>query len=54
MLVDRVENNPEREKIFETNAFQRDFAELMRRSQALYDNLKLYNEQLIEAEKAAE
>ncbi|QVL56821.1 MAG: MCE family protein [Simkaniaceae bacterium] len=54
MLVDRAENNPEREKIFETNLFQRDFAELMRRSQALYDNLKLYNEQLMQAEQVVQ
>lgn len=54
MLVDRAENNPESEKIFESKLFQRDFAELMLRAQALYDNLKLYNEQLMEAEKVAQ
>ncbi|MCB1106699.1 MAG: MCE family protein [Chlamydiia bacterium] len=46
MLVDRAENNSQSQQIFDTNLFQKDFAELMRRSQALYDNLKLYNEQL--------
>lgn len=54
MLVEKAENNPERGKIFETNLFQRDFAELMRRAQSLYDNLKLYNEQLMEAERVAQ
>ncbi|MCB1110222.1 MAG: MCE family protein [Chlamydiia bacterium] len=54
MLVERAENSPRSHQIFETNAFQRDFAELMRRSQALSDNLKLYNEQLQSAEKVAE
>lgn len=54
MLVEKAENNPQRGKIFETNLFQRDFAELMRRAQSLYDNLKLYNEQLMEAEKVAQ
>ncbi|MGE0197499.1 MAG: MlaD family protein [Simkaniaceae bacterium] len=54
MLVDRAENSPESEKIFESKLFQRDFAELMRRAQALYDNLKLYNEQLQEAERVAQ
>ncbi|MDN3508540.1 MAG: MlaD family protein [Candidatus Neptunochlamydia sp.] len=54
MLVDRAENSPEREKIFEKNLFRKDFAELLRRSQALYDNLKLYNEQLMEAEQVAQ
>lgn len=54
MLVDRAENSTDRGKIFDTNLFQKDFAELLRRSEALYDNLKLYNEQLIQAEKAAQ
>ena len=54
MLVERAENSPERSKIFETNLFQKDFAELMIRAQSLYDNLRLYNEQLMSAEKAAE
>jgi len=54
MLVDRAEHSPESGKIFESNLFQRDFVELMRRTQALYDNLKLYNEQLMEAEKIAQ
>jgi len=54
MLVDRAENSPESEKIFESKLFQRDFTELMRRAQALYDNLKLYNEQLQEAERVAQ
>ena len=50
MLIDRVENSPDAQKIFDTNLFQKDFADLMRRSGALYDNLKLYNEQLQNAE----
>ncbi|MEM8727334.1 MAG: MlaD family protein [Chlamydiota bacterium] len=51
MLIERAENSPERKKIFETNLFQKDFAELLRCSQALYDNLKLYNQQLMRAEQ---
>jgi len=54
MLVNRAENSAESEKIFESRLFQRDFSELMRSAQALYDNLKLYNEQLMNAEKIAE
>ncbi|MCB1080653.1 MAG: MCE family protein [Chlamydiia bacterium] len=54
MLVDRAENSPESEKIFESKRFQKDFAELMRRAQALYDNLKLYNEQLLEVDRVAQ
>ncbi|MBF5060204.1 MlaD family protein [Candidatus Neptunochlamydia vexilliferae] len=49
MLVEKAENNPE---MLDSKAFQKDFAELMLRSQALYDNLKLYNEQLMNAEMA--
>ncbi|WP_316357457.1 MlaD family protein [Candidatus Neptunichlamydia sp. REUL1] len=51
MLVERAENSPDSQQIFDTKAFQRDFAELMRQSQALYDNLRLYNEQLQSAEE---
>ncbi|MCB1085203.1 MAG: MCE family protein [Chlamydiia bacterium] len=51
MLIDRAENSPEAQRIFDSNLFKKDFAELMRRSQALYDNLKLYNEQLNSAEQ---
>ncbi|NGX51100.1 MAG: hypothetical protein K1060chlam2_00957 [Chlamydiae bacterium] len=54
MLVERAEQSPESERIFESKLFQRDFSELMRRAQALYDNLKLYNEQLMEAERVAQ
>ena len=54
MLIDRAEQNPERDKIFDSNLFKRDFAELMRQTQALYDNLRLYNEQLMEAQKTAQ
>lgn len=52
MLVERAESGPETHRILDSNAFQRNFAELMRRSQALYDNLKLYNEQLQSAQMA--
>ena len=51
MLVEKAEQNPDREKIFDNKTFQKDFAELMRRSQTLYENLRLYNEQLIQAQK---
>jgi len=49
MLIDRAENSSEKRRILESNAFQRDFADLMRQAEALTNNLKLYNEQLIEA-----
>ena len=53
-LLFKVGDSLNSEKIFESKLFQRDFAELMRRAQALYDNLKLYNEQLQEAERVAQ
>lgn len=54
MLVDRAENSPDHAQIFENKLFQKDFTELMQRAEALYDNLKLYNEQLMEAERIAQ
>ena len=51
MLVEKADQDPDRDRIFDNKTFQRDFAELMRRSQTLYENLRLYNEQLIEAQK---
>ncbi|CCB88957.1 MlaD family protein [Simkania negevensis] len=47
MLVDRAEESAEREMIFDSNLFKRDFADLMHSAQTLYDNLRLYNEQLM-------
>lgn len=54
MLVDRAEDSPEREKIFDSNLFKRDFAGLLHSTQALYENVRLYNEQLMNAEEVAE
>ena len=48
MLVDRAEDSPERDQIFDSNLFKRDFADLLYSAQALYDNLRLYNQQLLE------
>lgn len=54
MLVEKAEQSPDRGKIFDNKMFQRDFAELMRNAQTLYENLRLYNEQLMEAQKMAQ
>ncbi len=51
MLVDRAETSPEREEILNSKLFKQDFVELMRRASELSDNLQLYNEQLMQAEK---
>ena len=54
MLINRAENSPNSEKILETKAFNKDFAELMRQAEGLYDNLRLYNEQLQSAQELAQ
>jgi len=54
MLVSRAEHSFDRDKIFDTNLFKRDFSDLMRLSEELYDNLRLYNEQLQDAQKIAQ
>lgn len=49
MLISRAENAPEREEILKSKTFRQDFRELMRLTQEISDNLKLYNEQLLQA-----
>ena len=53
MLIKRAETSSESERILDSQAFQKDFAELMRRSEALSDNLRLYNEQFLSEQKLA-
>ena len=53
MLIDRAEQYPIQERIMQTPLFKKDFADLMRQVQDLSDMLKLYNEKLNEASKAA-
>lgn len=50
MLVDKAQMSPEKEEIFSNDLFRKDFAELLRQADELSDNLKLYNQQLLEAE----
>lgn len=45
-LMLRAEEDLEREKIVQSDAFRRDFAHLLRQVQGLSDTLKLYNEDL--------
>lgn len=51
MVVDKAEESPEREKIFEDPEFQEDFMELLRQVEGLSDNLQLYSQELLEATK---
>lgn len=49
MLIDRAELSPDKEVILNDEKFKQDFAELLRQADALSDNLRLYNQQLMEA-----
>lgn len=50
MLIEKAEQSPDRETILNNEGFKKDFAELLRRSEDLSDNLRLYNEQLLDAD----
>ncbi len=49
MLISKAETEPEKDKILGDPKFLSDFAELLRQSEELSNNLRLYNEQLSEA-----
>jgi len=49
LLIDRAETSPEREAIMNNDQFLKDFSELLRLSEELSDNLKLFNQQLMDA-----
>lgn len=51
MLIERAEQTPEKEKILQNELFKEDFAELLRKADELADNLRLYNQQLVESMK---
>lgn len=45
-LVNKAEQNPQREEIMQSDPFKKDFAELLRRADELSENLRTFNEQL--------
>lgn len=45
MLIHKAEENPNRREILSSPEFKRDFSELLRKSEELSDNLRLYNQQ---------
>jgi len=49
MLIERAQQTEQTNQILQTPLFKQDFAELMRGVEAMEANLKLYNEQLVEA-----
>ena len=50
MVIDKAEVSPDKEKIMESTPFKKDFAELLRLTKEMSDNLRLYNEQLTQAQ----
>ncbi len=50
MLIERAQKCDNAEEVFKSSAFKEDFSSLIRNAEALYDNLRLYNEQLQDAE----
>ncbi len=48
MLIEKAKQEPEQELVIQSPAFRQDFAELMRQVEEMANNLKLYNEQLME------
>lgn len=49
MLIDKAQMSPEKDEILCDEQFRKDFAELLRQAETLSDNLRLYNQQLMEA-----
>jgi phospholipid/cholesterol/gamma-HCH transport system substrate-binding protein len=50
MLIDKAEESPEKQEILGNDRFKKDFAELLRQSEELSDHLRLYNQQLMDAD----
>lgn len=49
MLISKAEKKPHFDRIVDSKPFRKDFAELLRLTQEMLDNLTLYNQQLMEA-----
>ncbi len=49
VLIQKAEDSPEREQIMQSVPFKKDFSELLREVDELSDNLRLYNQQLMDA-----
>jgi len=50
MLIDKMQQTPDTQQLMNNPLFRKDFEELLRQANELSDNLKLYNEQLIDAQ----
>ncbi|MGB7128716.1 MAG: MlaD family protein [Candidatus Rhabdochlamydia sp.] len=50
MLIDKAKYNPQKQDILDNSQFQEEFMELMRQVEDLTNDLRLYNEELIQAQ----
>ena len=50
MLIEKAQKSPQKQEIFKDKQFSTDFTEFLREIDNLADNVKLYNEQLLEAQ----
>jgi phospholipid/cholesterol/gamma-HCH transport system substrate-binding protein len=50
MLIDKMQETPQTQELMNDPLFRKDFEELLRQANELSDNLKLYSEQLIDAQ----
>jgi phospholipid/cholesterol/gamma-HCH transport system substrate-binding protein len=51
MLIDKAETTPIKDQILQDEIFKKDFADLLRKADELAENLRLYNQQLMEAQR---
>ncbi|MDN3504182.1 MAG: MlaD family protein [Rhabdochlamydiaceae bacterium] len=51
MLIEKAETHENRQRILQTPAFRKDFSDMMRQVDVMYENLRLYNQGLMEALK---
>ncbi len=53
MLIDKAEKSPKKQEIFKDKQFSKDFTQFLKEVEQLSDNIKLYNEELVEIQKAS-
>ena len=50
ILIEKAEQTPQKQNILQSSSFKKDFAELLKRSIELTDTIKMYNQQLDQAQ----
>ncbi len=53
MLIDKAEKSPKKQEIFKDKQFSKDFTQFLKEVENLSDNIKLYNEELVEIQNAS-